>query len=149
MPSFPNLAQGLLSGGKEAGLVGTTFPQREVTFGGRSGWIDDMVGTGFRVVGLDADPTSALNSGQFTFLTRIDARIIVLSEAGDGGTVRDDTGFYREWMARQGIRALIVRPDHYIFGVAEANEGLGRVVDELRQQLSPQSAEPALANAHD
>ena len=146
MPDFPDLTAGILDSRPEGDghrLAGTLFPQREVSAGGRSGWIDDVIGTGFRLVTWDLDHDHLFSSEQQAFLASINTRHIALGQTGIGGQrVIDDSGFYRAWMAESGLVGLIVRPDHYIFGVAADAADLPWLVDSLRARIG----NPAMAN---
>ena len=138
MPPFPDLTSGLLDlrgTGRGQELVGTFFPQREVSWNGESGWIDDVVGTGFRVVTWNVEPSGMLDAAQIEFLSSIGARNVVLCSTAMGERVVDTSGYYERWFAEGGFDVLIVRPDHYIFGVAEDRAAVGPLVDTLRAQL--------------
>jgi 3-(3-hydroxy-phenyl)propionate hydroxylase len=111
----------------EAGLIatpahpaqGTLFPQPWVRAG--DGWarMDRVTGGGWRLFVAEhvASVASAWRFGQ-------DAAPHVLVE-------RD--GIAAGWFARHGVGAALVRPDHYVFGVAVDPAG----IEALRRQLAP------------
>ena len=47
----------------------------------------------------------------------------------------DLDGTYLPHMTETGHVAALVRPDHYLFGVARSGDEIGLVVDALRDQL--------------
>ena len=84
---------------------GTLFPQPMLRQG--EGWalMDRMLGHGWRVVVLGEAP--ALPPG-FAVLARPEER----------------DGILAAWFARHGVIAAIIRPDHYVYGVAEDSAAL-------------------------
>jgi hypothetical protein len=106
--------------------------QGRVAVNGRVGLFDDLLGWGFVLLGLDHDPKAALAPDQRQFLDRLELKAIGI---GEGTAVDDIDGSYRAWFAALGARAVIVRPDFYLFGAGEpaelvaalmASEDLGR-----------------------
>jgi 3-(3-hydroxy-phenyl)propionate hydroxylase len=81
---------------------GTLFPQPFVRQGGDWALMDRVIGHGWRVVAIDDLPGA----------TRIKAP----GDAGPGLEERD--GILAAWFARHGVRAALIRPDHYVHGVA-------------------------------
>ena len=138
MPAFPHLTAGILvvdARGKPVAPTGLLFPQRDVGSLERSGPLDAMTGYGFRLIALDQDPIAGLEPTQRDFVKAIGARAVTIAERAADTVLADPTGFYREWMNAHGVQAVIVRPDHYIFGAAATAGELGCLVDDLAQQL--------------
>lgn len=115
---FPPIAAGPLCrpSPEAAGPAGRPAPQPSVrTEDGRTALLDDVTGTGFRLLarpgfrlGPDAARTAlALGIGLHTIAAD---RL----EAGDGHLVEED-GVFRDWMAKHGHAAILVRPDHMIY----------------------------------
>ncbi|CAG4896880.1 hypothetical protein [Paraburkholderia gardini] len=48
---------------------------------------------------------------------------------------REMNGMLVEWMSNHDCAAIIVRPDHYVFGGCRKLEDAGSLVDELAQAL--------------
>jgi len=92
--------------------------QGRVAVNGTAGRFDDVVGGGFLLLGLDHDPAAALTPEQHVFTSRLKVRSVAI---GPGG-VEDLDGSYRGWFAQLGARAVLVRPDFYVFGAGEAPE---------------------------
>jgi 3-(3-hydroxy-phenyl)propionate hydroxylase len=49
--------------------------------------------------------------------------------------VAEEDGVLATWFDRYGCRAAIVRPDHYVFGVANDETALGKMLCELARRL--------------
>lgn len=102
---------------------GTLFPQPSVTCGARSGRLDDIAGIGLRLVlaeGVNGDEVAALAP-----VRESGARVIQVRGASGGADgrspadgVAETDGIVAAWFARHGACAALVRPDHYVFGVA-------------------------------
>jgi 3-(3-hydroxy-phenyl)propionate hydroxylase len=57
--------------------------------------------------------------------------------AGQAGhdDVAEEDGVVAAWFDRHGCRAAIVRPDHYVFGVANDKSALARMLSGLAKRL--------------
>lgn len=106
----------LRAGDPQAGRLSL---QARVAHDGREGLFDDLLGGGFVLLGLDHDPAARLTPGQRAFLQRRGVKAIGI---GAGTRVADLDGDYRAWFGRLGARAVLVRPDFYVFGAGEAPE---------------------------
>jgi len=132
------------------GLEGTLPPQPVVRrYDGRPERLDDALGFGWAVIGLGVDPREALGTGaarweqvDATFATVYAAGTRPQGEIGDGrrkaGLVdlEDTTGELTRWLRRAGVRGgsvVALRPDKYVFGVAEHDTSVltQALVDEL------------------
>jgi len=130
------LDAGLLHRAPDGGIalpVGGLGPQGVVRGGGREGRFDDVVGWGFQLLMMGADPLSCLDDGQAAFLRRIGA-VSANIGAGDGAWL-DRDGAYARWFGEFDIRGVLVRPDFVVFGVIREPGDVAIVVDDLRAQL--------------
>jgi 2-polyprenyl-6-methoxyphenol hydroxylase-like FAD-dependent oxidoreductase len=131
LPAAPpaGLSAGLLR--HDQPVAGTLFIQGRVAVDGVAGLFDDVVGTGFCLIGRNEDPLAALSDEQRAFLTGIRARAVWLAEppsahrapdaaSGDGRAIVDVDGAYEAWFAACGCHYVFVRPDFCVFGVAGA-----------------------------
>jgi 3-(3-hydroxy-phenyl)propionate hydroxylase len=57
-----------------------------------------------------------------------------VESVGEGGLVESE-GVLRDWFARHGVSAAIVRPDHYVYGTAADGETLTRELKGLAERL--------------
>lgn len=139
-PPFPGLVDGILhrdGDGRLLAPAGQLFVQGLVEYKGRTGRFDDAIGQGFVVMAMDADPGSVLSQAQLAFLDRIEARLVRVSSAYKPGqnVVVDLRGTYARWFRERALRAVVIRPDYYVFGSAPSPDELPAVVDSLRRQL--------------
>ena len=93
--------------------------------------MDDLAGSGFRVVVKDRQLAAALCVD--VLVARIDARIVLLGTDVDVDTdvaavgvlcIKESDGVLARWFSRHACVAAIVRPDHYVYGVAAGAEQL-------------------------
>lgn len=118
---------------------GTLFPQPWIRTAAGRRLLDSVAGTGWRLV-LDARNAFALTADVKAILTRIDMRLIrvdSIETADQAGPefVAEEDGVLAGWFDRHGCRAAIVRPDHYVFGVASDESALGNMLSELATRL--------------
>jgi 2-polyprenyl-6-methoxyphenol hydroxylase-like FAD-dependent oxidoreductase len=125
---FPLLGPGL---SPDAPLAGTLSPQGVVAKGGHEGRFDDIVGRGFVVIALDADPATALGDDARRGLAALDALIVGVGEAQ---ALRDVDGRLTAWLRESGVAAVVVRPDFAVFGAVTSLDDLnGLVIDLLNR----------------
>jgi 2-polyprenyl-6-methoxyphenol hydroxylase-like FAD-dependent oxidoreductase len=127
MPS-PRLGSSLLMRDADPNS-GTLGRQGRVQLNGRVGLFDDLVGTGFVLIGHDHDPTEFLGDDQRAFLGRVGATVVGV---GARCTVQDLDGTYKRWFEEIGCESLLVRPDFYVYGAGKA----GELVDDLMAALA-------------
>ncbi|MDL5205430.1 bifunctional 3-(3-hydroxy-phenyl)propionate/3-hydroxycinnamic acid hydroxylase [Streptomyces sp. ALI-76-A] len=138
---------------------GAVVPQGRVAAPGGTGLFDEVVGRGFVLLSTD-DPRPALGADRWSFLRALGTRVVRLSPPGAGrdaavrtaeGTgqgltdVTDDVtdvtdvidvdGCYRAYLAEHDATALLIRPDHHVFGAAAGPEDTATLVDDLRSRL--------------
>lgn len=118
---IPPLAGGLLSGTPHP-VVGTLFPQPRVLRDGQAVLLDHIAGTGWRLA-LQADvPSPAENHG------------LTVIRVDDG--LKETEGVLRDWMHRHQCAAVLVRPDHCVFGAAKDAAQLDSLLNEWRARLT-------------
>ena len=100
---LPRLSAGLLSAGEHP-AHGTLFPQPWLETEGGRRRMDEVASLGWRLV--HAGPAGLRVPGFVTPLA-----------LGPGGH-REAEGVVANWFARHGCHAALVRPDHYVYGVA-------------------------------
>ena len=147
---------------RRGGGEGLLFIQPTVrSFEGTHVRLDDACGSGFALLGWGLDPRAALDPESRTFWSRVGARYVRVypdmgRPQGEGVTpevdpdlpeVEDIRGEVGAWIRRYaGRRALsrgvvvVLRPDRYVFAVAEG-EQLATITAEARAQLGRGRAE--------
>jgi catechol 2,3-dioxygenase-like lactoylglutathione lyase family enzyme len=123
-PGLPGLAGGLRS--VDTPLAGARAIQGTVRLRGRAGRFNDLLGDGFVLL---ARHPPRLAAEQEAFLERIGADVVALEE------LEDLDGRLTAWLDDHDVQAVVIRPDHYVFGAATAAESLTELVEELRGQL--------------
>ena len=126
--------------------VGRMFMQPLVeTMDRRRRKLDDAIGSGFAVIGFNADPARALDAGECAFWTGIGARLVHVrksrrlplpaEEASEALVLDDVMGGFRDWkLQNPGVHFVFLRPDRYVAAVstiAEVNDvsaGLRRLI---------------------
>ena len=91
---------------------GTLFPQPRVRHEGASVLLDDVTGHGLRL--MLASTCNAEAVASLPAVRQCGARVV---QFGPGGWEEED-GLAAAWFARHGANAALVRPDHYVYGVA-------------------------------
>jgi 2-polyprenyl-6-methoxyphenol hydroxylase-like FAD-dependent oxidoreductase len=132
-PSIPPMDGDLVIDGVP--LAGTLSIQDEVEVGGRRGLFDDLVGRGFVLLGRGGDPGASLTDEQREFLERIGAVVAHFGDDGTG-TFADVTGAYERWLAPHDIRAVLLRPDFYVYGTSTRLEDVPALIDRLQARLA-------------
>ncbi|CAN5216783.1 bifunctional 3-(3-hydroxy-phenyl)propionate/3-hydroxycinnamic acid hydroxylase [soil metagenome] len=126
----PPLSKGLLSFPLQP-AHGTLFPQPWIRTATGRQRLDVVAGTGWRLV-LDARHALDLPSDVQADLRKLGVRPIRI---GASDTLVEDDGVLAAWFDRHGCRAAIVRPDHYVFGVADDTGALRNMLTELAAGL--------------
>jgi 3-(3-hydroxy-phenyl)propionate hydroxylase len=117
---------------------GTLFPQPWIgTAKGRE-LLDAVAGTGWRLV-LDARSAVVPAADIQAELIRLGVRPIRIASADAPGHNTDafveQDGVGASWFDRYGCGAAIVRPDHYVFGVASNDDALRKLLADLAAGL--------------
>ncbi|MCQ4158618.1 bifunctional 3-(3-hydroxy-phenyl)propionate/3-hydroxycinnamic acid hydroxylase [Roseomonas sp. GC11] len=112
---------------------GSLFPQPWIEAPGGAVLMDRVAGTGWRLVLAEgAAPPAALPPG------------VTLLRLGPGGLVERE-GVLAAWFARQGAIAALVRPDHYVFGLAAEGAALAALLHRFAARLHPASLAKEIA----
>lgn len=142
----PAIARGLISGGRRrSGRApeGSYFPQPRVrTPAGDRVLLDELLGPGFAIVGLDCDPRPLFDAPALA--SAIGARFVTILSKGTGTSINpevtvageDESGALTAWFRRHRAQVAVVRPDRFVYGVADA-AGAAALARELTAALSP------------
>lgn len=107
----------------------TGYPLRQPTLRGADGrefLLDDLLGSGFGVMALDASAL-ALSPESQSILDRIGATVVSLEGYEVSAGALDP--------ALESGAAVIVRPDRYLFGVADEDRDLDELIASLGRKL--------------
>ncbi|WP_075792268.1 bifunctional 3-(3-hydroxy-phenyl)propionate/3-hydroxycinnamic acid hydroxylase [Massilia putida] len=136
---IPPLMEGLLASGHADG-TGTLFPQPRVNGPAGPVLLDELAGSGWRIV---TNLRIAELPPSLTALAADIGTLVSIVPDAEGRTrmpgcveTRELDGVVAGWFARHGCRAAIVRPDHYVFGVATGPDALSDLLSGLEQRLA-------------
>jgi 3-(3-hydroxy-phenyl)propionate hydroxylase len=122
-------------------------------FNGRRVLLDELLGDGFSLVGLNCDPRGGLTDAALAKLEALESRFVTIFPYGcrpqglDGiprnapaglTEVEDVTGHMVRWFRKAGFRkraVAILRPDKFAFGVVHAphlDSALGDLLIQLQ-----------------
>ena len=136
---IPPLDSGLLAAIAHA-ANGTLFPQPRIRQQNGSALLDDVTGHGLRLmVGV------MCNAAQIAALPAVKQCAASVVQFGSAGFDEQD-GIVAAWFARHGAAAALVRPDHYVYGVASTLEDIASLTASYHaactasmQRVSPTS----------
>lgn len=140
-PPFPWLSGGVVADVDPAadGIVGHLGVQGRVVSGNTTALLDDVVGPGWQLIVDDRAIIDGLEAGHRNTLDTIGAALVPIHRARlDDGFVDVDATYHR-WMRDGGFRAVLVRPDFYVYGTASGADELGALLDRLATHLSLRS----------
>jgi 3-(3-hydroxy-phenyl)propionate hydroxylase len=134
----PPLTRGVLALGHPSG---TLFPQPRLRQGAGGVLMDTRYGAGWRLVidGRDPLQPSAQTSQDADRIGM--STIVIVPDDGasrdDGGeaAARECDGVVARWFDSHGCRAAVVRPDHYVYGVARDFASLTTLTGQLLRRL--------------
>jgi 3-(3-hydroxy-phenyl)propionate hydroxylase len=112
---------------------GTLFPQPWIRTAEGRRRLDSVAGTEWRLV-LDMRNELELSPDLQAIMNRLDIRPIRIGPAADDVLTEED-GVLAAWFDRHDCRAAIVRPDHYVFGVASETSALDALLTDLAERL--------------
>ncbi len=138
-PEFPNLTDGILHREPEgylSTLAGKLSPHAQVLYQEKQGFLEDVIGQGWKIISIKDDPCTILSEEQLAFLNELETQFIQLThDPFSSKAAIDIDGEYFEYFKENGIEALIIRPDCYIFGGIAFHQELPSAVDELSKQI--------------
>lgn len=133
-PPFPKLEHGVVHPSPneaDADATGSLAPQGRLVRNGVEGRGDDVVGHGFQLV---TRRRPAFDDVHNHVLAAIDCAVVVLEDHDDPDYAQDLEGVYGSFLDEHDVDAYLMRPDWYIFGVAQ-HDGIGALVTELGDLL--------------
>lgn len=116
---------------------GTLFPQPWVLTSGGRQLLDAACGVGWRLV-LRGDSAMARSRAIAARAAEMGLRWIAVANADHDqrpDVLREESGVVTDWFARHACAAAIVRPDHYVYGVAADETGSEAMLSGLEARL--------------
>jgi len=141
-PAFPHLTAGLLyhKDGQMAEPAGELSPHGMIRKEGVEGRFDDLVGAGvFVLIADDTEMLDGLSTMAHKAITSLHVTALALAgEHDDLRIISDLDGKYLNFLHTHGCRAILVRPDFYVFGGAADATELNELVMALAFALPGQ-----------
>jgi 3-(3-hydroxy-phenyl)propionate hydroxylase len=104
-----------------AGVSGELAPQPKITLrDGSSALLDDVSGSDFRII-ADSEFAATINRAQLAAIRQFGIELFAVAPpqapptAGADTVVIENDGYMLDWLITAGCRAILVRPDHYIY----------------------------------
>lgn len=137
LPDLPDLDHGVLYKHGENKLAGTLSLQARVEVDGKEDRFDNLLGNGWRIITLNDDAANHVDADQKALLDKLDAEFvtIVSKDSADTDNPVDVEGKYEAYFNEHGIKAVVVRPDFYVYAGVEDLSELNDIVSELESQL--------------
>ncbi|WP_322046527.1 bifunctional 3-(3-hydroxy-phenyl)propionate/3-hydroxycinnamic acid hydroxylase [Paraburkholderia sp. J67] len=120
-------------------LAGELSVQGRVRMVDTTGRFDDIAGGGFTLIAWEHDPRADFSAAQIAWLERVGVKVVTV---GERQALADIDGTYAAWFAQMGCKAVLVRPDFYVFGAGDALD----LVRDLQRTLhwsTPEESAPA------
>lgn len=137
---IPDLASGLIATGAPA--AGALFVQPRVRLiDGRVVRLDDVMNPGFAVVSDDPQVLSWLAPDALKILNDLGGQRVIVGRgmavkvSAELPEIAAEDGLLSDWMRSLGVRAIVVRPDRYVFGAANDAEQLNALMRLLGDKL--------------
>jgi 3-(3-hydroxy-phenyl)propionate hydroxylase len=124
---IPPLEEGFLSPAAHP-ANGSIFPQPRVGHAGGEALLDDVAGSWFRLVVRENFPANKIKLAEAMGMT------LVRIGAG-AGCLEETDGILARWFEKNRCGAALVRPDHYVYGVAASPGELDRQLDAMASGL--------------
>ena len=108
---------GLFIASTANGVAGQMLPQPRVNIASRQDIpLDQVLGTGFALIGYNCDPLESLSSQQLAWWLEIGTRTIAMSPRGEIANehwVEDAYGEIGRWLNSAEPQLVLVRPDRF------------------------------------
>jgi 3-(3-hydroxy-phenyl)propionate hydroxylase len=140
---IPDLADGLIA--EDAKLAGRLFVQPHVRAAdGRIKRLDDELKDEFAIVTRTKEAMSGLSEAALSSWRKLGGERIVIAASGESSrgeilTVVETGQLFADWMRDNGVEAVVVRPDRYVFGGAATAGQLNALVADLVATLRGRS----------
>lgn len=119
--------------------AGELSVQGVVQAGDKRDRFDQIVGSGWMVIGFDHDPATALTADQLAQLSFLDGRTVKIGSAGAEADVIDVEGTYARWLEELDATYVLLRPDFYVAATARSPEDLRRSFGEVMARIHARS----------
>ncbi len=140
-PAFPHLTSGILRRTAEGHVqqgAGLLAPHVSVEGELTNGRLDEVVGLGFLLITMHANPLAWFDAATRTTLEAIGMRFVSLASYPGEGSLRDLDCRMQPFLEQHTWDTMIVRPDFYIYGGALGSTDYMDLVSDLLSDLTDQ-----------
>lgn len=116
--------------------AGELSTQGFVEVDGKRDRFDQLMGQGWMVVGLNADPAEALSKEQLVTLNALSGRTVTIGTVGSDCDAVDVDGTYAAWLAAIDSTYFILRPDFYLAATAKTAADIGGRFQQILGKLN-------------
>ncbi len=125
--------------------AGELSVQGVVESDGKRARFDQVVGTGWILIGLDQDPAVALNSAQLSQLRALGGRTVRVGTPGSSCDVADVEGRYHRWLSAIDASYVLLRPDFYVAATARTAADIRQRFNEVMASIHVRTETPLAA----
>jgi flavoprotein hydroxylase len=125
VPLLPAISTGLIS---DTPFAGELFIQAVVRSGTMEGLLDDVVGSGWHLVTLEA--AAHIDAELAAWFKSIGGHRVAI-----GADVDDVEGRYGSWMSEHGVIGVLERPDFAIYGTAATSDDVDFLLAQLQRRM--------------
>jgi 3-(3-hydroxy-phenyl)propionate hydroxylase len=133
---IPGIVEGVLSPIAHSARGQLMIQPEVLTPAGNTVLLDEILGAGFALVTIDP----LIDSHDLGwFRGELDGRVVRVgahTDLGDRADAHDPNGVLDAWFVENGVSSALIRPDRYLFGVADGVEATSRMLTDLRQALT-------------
>ena len=138
----PNLETGLLSA-EASKARGSIFPQPWILRGEQQVLLDCVTGYGWRLVlgaGFGGDPLELAKDleGVAGCASALHLATVMMADTPQPDALCEADGVVAAWFKRNHCAAALVRPDHYVYGVASTHSQILELVQDAAKQVGSQ-----------
>lgn len=139
---IPKLEHGLIAAAPSCG--GELFPQPWVRTGQGRARLDDLTGACVRVV-VSGALSEHERSDYLSALAPLDGVLVAMGQRTLDSClcVEEVQPLLGPWMQEKQLAAIVVRPDHYIYGAAAHHDAGVKLLHQFQQSLSSTHLHPA------
>ena len=148
-PPFPRLGAGIVRNmpdGDDDPALGSPALQARVAAGRRVDRLDAIVAPGWRLLIRHKLPDGLLNDQQRDTIAKLDLATVHITRGAGDDRLIDIDAEYDLWFRQLNSKAVLIRPDNYIFGTARDIADVPSLIDDLRQALQQYGREQETIN---
>lgn len=133
VPAFPGITDGMIYPYSQ--LAGQLFLHGSLRRHGSTQRFDDLFGRGFHLIISDDIVFPSLSIMTEEILQQAGGKLVVISATESPSSYADVSGKFLGFMQKNKLKAVLIRPDFYIYGAVSSAEEIPDLLQHLRQSL--------------